>query len=311
MGYVAEYVGGVVIWTAHQAFWVDLAKARQYPVESERAGSDEFDMMIELTASRRPQTQGMFGCVPDAEVLLAPGTAVIVTRVGFLSGRRVLCVQDVNLEGSEAVYTPRSAGVLSETAGALRAAAVAGSNATAMVNWGMALDSGEGVTQNKPEAVWWFRRAAESGNVTGMRNLGISLQAGDGVAANRSEAAGWFEKAAELGHARSMVDWALALEEGDGVRQDQAQAVAWYRKAAEGGSVVAMGSLGNCLRDGGPGVACDAAEAALWLRKAALAGNSGAMVNYGIALEEGDGVAENRMEATEWFAKAAEAGNAG
>jgi len=55
------------------------------------------------------------------------------------------------------------------------------------------------VSKNRPEAIKWFRRAAEQGDTDSQFNLGQFYISGKGVPKDSAEAAKWFRKAAEQG----------------------------------------------------------------------------------------------------------------
>lgn len=86
-------------------------------------------------------------------------------------------------------------------------------------------------------------------------------------------------------------------------------AVSKYTEAAEAGDVDAQYDLGQ-LKIFGPkvGLEQDFAGAAKWWGKGAEAGHLKCMLNYGMMLKKGDGVAEDKVEAAKWFRKAAEEG---
>ena len=44
--------------------------------------------------------------------------------------------------------------------------------------WGICIDEGKGVTQNKAEAVQWYRKAADQGHAKGQYNLGVMYKQG-------------------------------------------------------------------------------------------------------------------------------------
>lgn len=58
---------------------------------------------------------------------------------------------------------------------------------------------GQGIDQNYPEAVKWYRKAAEQGNSDAQYNLGYMYQYGKGVIQNYSKAINWYRKATEQG----------------------------------------------------------------------------------------------------------------
>ena len=92
---------------------------------------------------------------------------------------------------------------------------------------------------------------------------------------NYPEAVKWFRKAAEQGDAKAQCMLGVCYDNGQGVSQDYAEAVKWYRKAAEQGDAMAQYNLGVCYYNG-QGVSQNYAEAVKWLRKAAAQGHAGA-----------------------------------
>ena len=64
-------------------------------------------------------------------------------------------------------------------------------------NLGVCYDCGEGIEQDKTEAVKWYRKAAEQGNAGGQLNLGLCYEKGEGVKPDKTEAIKWLRKAAE------------------------------------------------------------------------------------------------------------------
>lgn len=58
-------------------------------------------------------------------------------------------------------------------------------------------------SQDKQEALAWYRKAAEQGNPDAQYNVGMMYLRGEGVAGNRQEAIKWIGKAAEQGYKRA------------------------------------------------------------------------------------------------------------
>ena len=72
-----------------------------------------------------------------------------------------------------------------------------------MVTLGKLHSEGRGVSQDWPEAVKWFRRAAEEwGRPEAMFRLGTMYEMGYGVAKDVSEALKWYQKAADGGDSK-------------------------------------------------------------------------------------------------------------
>ena len=76
-----------------------------------------------------------------------------------------------------------------------------GGDARAQYHLGFSYYNGEGVTQDKKEAVKWYRLAAEQGHALAQYNLGVSYDNGEGVTQDKEEAAKWYHLAAEQGDA--------------------------------------------------------------------------------------------------------------
>ena len=61
-------------------------------------------------------------------------------------------------------------------------------------------NNGQGVKQDKQEAVKWYRKAAEQGDPDAQCNLGVCCANGEGVKQNVQEAVKWFRQSAEQGN---------------------------------------------------------------------------------------------------------------
>ena len=122
-----------------------------------------------------------------------------------------------------------------------------------------------------PQAVKWFRKAAEQGNSFAQFNLGQIYTQGKGVPQDYAEAVKWWRKAAEQGNAPAQYNLGVMYLQGQGVRQDYAQAVKWYRKAAEQGYAGAQNNLGY-MYGLGLGVRQDYVTALMWVNLAAAQG---------------------------------------
>jgi TPR repeat protein len=63
----------------------------------------------------------------------------------------------------------------------------------------MTYEKGWGSIKIEPEAVYWYRKAAEQGHPPAEYDLGRMLADGRGVRKNEAEAEVWFRRAAEKG----------------------------------------------------------------------------------------------------------------
>ena len=165
--------------------------------------------------------------------------------------------------------------------------------AGAQRNLGITYDNGEGVTQDKSEAVKWYRKAAEQGDALAQFLLGIAYNNGEGVTQDKSEAVKWIRKATEQGYANAQFFLGIMYDSGEGVTQDSKEAVKWFRRAAEQGYVLAQYVLGLKYGIGQGGVERDCNESYMWLYLAYLNGYTDASKNLKDLEKEG------------WFSSAA------
>lgn len=87
---------------------------------------------------------------------------------------------------------------------------------------------------------------AEQGDANAQINLGVMYYNGDGVKQDKTEALKWVAKAAEQGLACAQYNLGVMYENGQGVEKDYTKAVSWYKKAAVQG--VAIGGYWvDCL----------------------------------------------------------------
>jgi TPR repeat protein len=98
---------------------------------------------------------------------------------------------------------------------------------------------GLGVTDDRGEAVRWWRKAAEQGEASAQEELGAAYFFGNGVQPDHSEAAKWFRKAGEQGGIFAQTCLGYLYERGEGVPQDYALAHMWLNLATAQGQPVA------------------------------------------------------------------------
>lgn len=181
-------------------------------------------------------------------------------------------------------------------------------DAKAQGNLGAFYFNGIGVKKDPAQAVVWYRKAAEQGNAWVQNELGGKYEKGDGVDKDSAQAVEWYRKSAEQGFAEGQKNLGLMYyAQGDGVQKDSAKAVAWFRKAAEQGLARGQYLLGLMYAKG-DGVEKDSAKAVEWYTKAAEQGDVAAQMNLGRIYEIGDGVDKDSAKAVEWYSKAAEQG---
>ncbi len=173
---------------------------------------------------------------------------------------------------------------------------------------GMLHDEGKGVPQDLKEAARWFRLAADQGLPEAQYNLGVCYAEGEGVGKDEIEAVKWFRRAAEQKDVQAQAYLGLALREGKGVERNPAEAASWLRRAAYNGDMVAQFFLGMMHRDG-DGVAKDLPDAIKWVRRSAEAGYAEAQYFLGTAYFSGEGLEKDQASAVQWFQKSAAGGH--
>lgn len=174
-------------------------------------------------------------------------------------------------------------------------------------------------------AVEGFAGAAEAGSAEGNFWLGLSYDGLIGrnaagelpVEKDPAAAARCYRRAADAGHAEAMFNMAMCHRDGDGVEVDVLAGYDWLVRGAEAGSMRAQFNAALALDPnhppyGKPGetpvVPKDAAAAVDLYRMAVEQGHGKAMVNLGVALYTGTGVARDADAARELWEEADELG---
>ncbi len=119
-----------------------------------------------------------------------------------------------------------------------RPLAIAG-DADAQFNMGQAYKLGRGVTQDLPQAIEWFRRAAAQGHVQAEDNLGLMMY----ETGNRVGALPLLERSAQRGEPRAQFVLGAELFNGENVTRDWVRAYALMKRAADAGLQRASSAL--------------------------------------------------------------------
>jgi len=257
--------------------------------------------LLGINSRTRKESQNLNFAVPAA----ALSEALVAVR------GRLLFLDFPPARESLLSMTPERIRALRQTAGQgnpdslqiLRDAAMIG-NVEAMLNLGTLYSgSGSGVPQDYPQAITWFRAAAEQGSAEAQDTLGALYEegaVGTGVSRDPVQAAIWWRNAADQGYARAQTHLGYLYQTGEGVPLDFVQAAVLFEKAAETGNANAEYVLGTMYHDG-RGVSRDYAQAATWYRKAAEQGITSAQVTLGVAILGGEGVAQSYRESYFWI----------
>ena len=159
-----------------------------------------------------------------------------------------------------------------------------------------------------PDALDFLKSKAEAGNAEALYKLGILYFCGEGVNQDKGEAINLWGLSAENGHRMAQYNLGLCHDYGEGVPKNIEKAVKWYFKAAEKGVAAAQKDLGNCFFYG-EGVPEDKNEAIKWFYRAALNESSIAQFSLGYCYLNGIGSPINKEEAERWIRKSCEQGN--
>lgn len=150
----------------------------------------------------------------------------------------------------------------------------------------------------------WYRKAADRGSSVAAFYLGVKYNNGDGVAQDKAEALHWYRKAAELGEETAQFNLGVMYRDGDGVEKDAKEAFQWFQKSAEQGYASAQCEVGIAYLKG-LGVLQDPQQAAEWFFKAAKQAENLAQARLGLLYMDAANTPTNRIEAHKWFSLAA------
>lgn len=168
---------------------------------------------------------------------------------------------------------------------------------------------GEGVEQNKAEAVRFYRLAGDQGYAMAYYNLATLHFNGDGVAQDTREAVRLFRLAAEQGNALAQYFLGMIYAEGNGVAQDKREASRLYHLAADHADHAGAACNLGVMYEKGEGVGQSKTTAAQYYRLAAKQGYAMAQGNLAVLFYTGQGVSEDRTEAMRLFRLAAAQGD--
>jgi TPR repeat protein len=156
-----------------------------------------------------------------------------------------------------------------------------------------------------PDAMAAWRKAADKGSTSAMVELGVLYGTGTGVTKDEAQARRLFERAAQAGNPRGVSN--LAALGGGGAAADPARSRELLAKAAET-NAEAQYQLGVMLAEGVGGEKDDARARALF-EKAAAQNHPGALERMGAFALEGRGGAKDKDAAKGYYQRAAALGD--
>lgn len=153
-----------------------------------------------------------------------------------------------------------------------------------------------------------FRKAADKGSTTAMVELGVMLANGTGVTKDEAAARKLFERAGQAGNARGVTNLAVLSERSGGAPMDPTKSRALLEKAADGNSPEAQYQLGLMMQDGVGGPKDDTGARTLF-EKAAAQDHAGALERMGAFAKSGRGGPQDASASKAYYEKAAALGN--
>ncbi len=87
------------------------------------------------------------------------------------------------------------------------------------------------------------KNACDNGDSAGCYNLGQMYWMGEGVKQDKSQAVMWFTKVAKQGLSSAQFTLGVMYMKGEGVKQDRTLALMWFKKAAKQGDWKAIQAL--------------------------------------------------------------------
>lgn len=177
--------------------------------------------------------------------------------------------------------------------------------ATELREQGLRYANGDGVKQDAPTAVAYYKEAHARGDIAAAALLATCYLEGRGVRRNFAKAATLFQEASDAGDLEARTKLALLHMRGKGVQRDWNEAAKLLKEPVDAELPEALYAFGRCWHYG-MGSNRDSDKAVVLFRKAAEAGYPGAMGEMGWLYRTGQGVPVDLAEAVKWWRKGAE-----
>jgi len=170
----------------------------------------------------------------------------------------------------------------------------------AQYNLGLCYYKGQGVREDKTEALKLIKTSADKGCDHAEFLLGYYYYVGDMVAQNYHEAFKWFIRASDNDYDKAVFWVGECYYYGNGISQNYSEAFKWYYKSAIKNNKKAQYSLGYCYYKG-HGVEQNYNEAFKWFEKSAKKNYAPAQQMLGQCYKKGYGVTRNKKLANQWY----------
>ena len=166
------------------------------------------------------------------------------------------------------------------------------------------LDEGKGgLAQNIPEAVKWYRLAADRGNKEALARLKELYDNGKADGSDDPSLASdlkFLEETAEAGDPKAQCEVAQKYALGQGVPKNMETCFRWLKKSAASGYHRALFMLGGCTIQGEGGMKKDPTAGWALVLKAAEIGNFDASFQVARSYRSGNGLKKDPVEALAW-----------
>ncbi len=113
-------------------------------------------------------------------------------------------------------------------------------------------------------------------------------------------------KLAKAGDDTAQLAVAMHYEQGIEAKKDAQQAARWYREATLKGNIEAQYRLARLISRGAKGLTPDKIAAATLLQAGAEKGHAPSQNEFGLRLQNGDGIDADAEKAAQWFQKASD-----
>lgn len=167
------------------------------------------------------------------------------------------------------------------------------------------LDNGHGVDEDHKAALFWYRKAADSGHLGACLSLGYIFREGLGVLCDYSESYRWYLKAVRRGTTfQAQINLGHFCRLGLGVDKSYSEAVRWYcgilsnEKEVSEEEIAFVWEARRCLK-----------KLTQIIKREANLGNSDAEYALGIMYSLGEGVELDKRASAYWLSKAAAKGH--
>ncbi len=161
-----------------------------------------------------------------------------------------------------------------------------------------------GVITEDQLAIYWIRKASDSGHPMAQANLAMMILSGN-AAGTESEAVALLQKSSDQGLADAQYSLGSLYYSGKaGLTKDVQKGLGLIKKAADQGLVQAQYELGMLYLNGDAGVSQNKKTGFNYMKKAADQGVPAAMYYVALCYYQGIGVTANLAETKKWLKKA-------